>query len=517
MGVRAWVPRALLVAALASLVACASLPPQDRRVASRAYTDTAETALGRLAVPPASAAPAYSGFRALGDPLLAYGARVLLARKAERSLDLQYYIWHNDTTGILMLRELWSAAERGVRVRLLLDDNGIAGLDPLLAALDAHPGIEVRLFNPFVVRSPKTIGYLTDFRRLNRRMHNKSFTADSSATIVGGRNVGDEYFGAGQGTLFADLDVLAVGQAARDVSDAFDEYWNSRSAYLAADILRKVKPLSPDALAARFAASSHSPQGERYGEAVAARVADEVLAGVNALTWAPATLLFDDPAKTEGQADRTGLLLTRLLDSAGGVDASLDIVSPYFVPGKRGAEHLSEAARKGVDLRIVTNSLVATDASVVHAGYAKRRAGLLRAGVKLYEMRPDTARPAKADRGRGFAFSGSKSSLHAKTFAIDREQLFVGSFNLDQRSISLNTEMGLLIRSPALAEGLSQALDEHLGRRAWEVRLQDDGHGLVWIEQGNPGKTVYTRDPGAGAGKRVFVWLVSWLPLEWML
>jgi putative cardiolipin synthase len=216
---------------------CASLPDVGEREASVAVTDTADTRLGRVVQSQAASHPGDSGIYPLERPQDAFVARAVLARATDRALDVQYYIWHDDTTGCLLLEELWRAAQRGVRVRLLLDDNGVAGLDPLLAALDSHPGIEVRLFNPFVNRTFRVLGYATDFERLNRRMHNKSFTADSQATIVGGRNVGDEYFGAGQDMVFADLDVLGVGPVAGEVGAAFDLFWNSASAYPAAAII----------------------------------------------------------------------------------------------------------------------------------------------------------------------------------------------------------------------------------------------------------------------------------------
>ena len=215
-----------LLAGLAT-AGCATLPSLDGlQQPSSAYTDTGDTRLGQAIDAGAAGHPGKSGVYALSKPLDAFAARVLLARAAERSLDVQYYIWHGDVTGYLMFEEIWKAAERGVRVRLLIDDNGISGLDPTMAALDSHANIEVRLFNPFANRSMRMLGYATDFSRLNHRMHNKSFTADGRATIVGGRNIGDEYFGAGQHISFADLDVIAVGPAATDVGAAFDLYWN---------------------------------------------------------------------------------------------------------------------------------------------------------------------------------------------------------------------------------------------------------------------------------------------------
>lgn len=514
---------ASLVAGVAALLlaGCASLPGLDGRHESHGIGAAGDdTPLGRIARSPAGTVGAEpSGVRSLPDPVGAFAARVILARAATRSLDVQYYIWHDDITGRLLLGELWAAAERGVRVRLLLDDNGIAGLDPVLAAMNRHDNIEVRLFNPFASRKARLLGYITDFRRLNHRMHNKSFTADESATIVGGRNVGDEYFGAGGDTLFADLDVVAFGKAARDVTAAFDAYWNSDLAWPAETILASVQPLSADALQAYLDDARASPGAVQYGNALLAQAQQSLIpADAGALEWVPVTLVCDEPVKAHGTARPSSLLLAQLLRQKGETRRSTDIVSPYFVPGSDGTAALVAAARSGIDLRILTNSLSSTDTLVVHAGYAKRREALLRAGARIHELR---ATAPVIDRDRSLAsrlmMSGSRASLHAKTFSIDRERIFVGSFNLDQRSINLNTEMGLIIHSPSLARALSEALDRKLRGAAWEVRLQADGHGLEWIEHNGGDEVRYWQDPGTGFLARLGVRLLSFMPIEWML
>src|SRR5690606_4307866 len=239
---------------LCALLSGCALPPLTDRTQSHVLpaAEARETRLGRTLAPTVDAHPGLSGIYPLADPLAAFAARALLAEAAERTLDIQCYIWHGDTTGLLLFKAVHAAAERGVRVRLLLDDNGIPGLDDELAALDTHPNIEVRLFNPFRVRTPKFIGYVTQFSQANRRMHNKSFTVDNQATIIGGRNVGDEYFGATQEVLFTDLDVLAVGPVVYDVSADFDRYWASGSAYPAASILSAAQPEQRQELMARI-------------------------------------------------------------------------------------------------------------------------------------------------------------------------------------------------------------------------------------------------------------------------
>ena len=259
------------VAALASLITgCASLPSLEGRTVIYALSDTAGTRLARAVAPEVAAHPGKTGIHPLPDPRDAFAARVLLAAAAEESLDVQYFLWHGDQVGTLLFEALWQAAERGVRVRLLIDDVNTAGLDPAITALDAHPNIEVRLYNPFVQRNARGLNFLADFTRLNHRMHNKSFTVDNQVSIVGGRNIANEYFGAGSGVGFADLDVIAVGPAARDVSKEFDLYWNSLSAYPAAGFVGAPGPDATAKLEAGFMATRADPQSVAYLEAVRA-------------------------------------------------------------------------------------------------------------------------------------------------------------------------------------------------------------------------------------------------------
>ncbi|RIX71300.1 phospholipase D-like domain-containing protein, partial [Acidovorax cavernicola] len=260
--------RILLLAACCGLTAC-GLPPLEGRTTSSALpaSAAAQTPLGQALAPQAAAHAGLSGIYALSDPLEAFAARALLMRAAQQTLDVQYYIWHDDTTGALLARELLAAAGRGVRVRLLLDDVGTSGLDAQWSALDQHPQIEVRLFNPMAVRRPKALGYLTDFTRANRRMHNKSLTADNQATVIGGRNIGDEYFGATDGVLFADLDVLAVGAIVPEVSHDFDRYWASDSSYPVAALLPPHDLAQRQRLDARLAQTAAAPAPQDYQRA----------------------------------------------------------------------------------------------------------------------------------------------------------------------------------------------------------------------------------------------------------
>ncbi|MCC7326189.1 MAG: phospholipase D family protein [Burkholderiales bacterium] len=377
--------------------------------------------------------------------------------------------------------------------------------------------MEVRLYNPLAVRDHRALNFLTDFTRVNRRMHNKSFTADNQATVVGGRNIADEYFGAGGGLTFADLDVLAVGPAVQEVSTEFDVYWNSASAYPASGL---VGPPAPDAAAnleARFAANRAEPESIAYADAVrASPLMGELLDRKLGLEWTSAEVVYDDPAKTLDTTERTDVLLfPALVRKMGRPEKTLDIVSPYFVPGAGGTEHLAALAKRGVTVRILTNSLAASDEKSVHSGYAKRRRDLLQAGVLLYEIKPNLTKQ-KGESGNRFG-SGSSSGLHAKTLAVDRSRIFVGSFNFDQRSVRLNTEMGLVIGSPVLAGGLARFFDVEVPMLAYEVKLAPDGSSLEWIERTSTGETRYDTEPETSWATRMGVEFMSILPIEWLL
>ncbi len=508
----------ILVAVAGFGAGCASLPPPQDRAASAAYRDTASTSLGQMVAPLVAAHPGLSGFHDTENPYEAFAARVLLAQAAERSIDLQYFIWHDDEVGLLMWQALWQAAERGVRVRLLLDDANLQGLDPLLAALDAHPNIELRLYNPFVTRGSRGIGYLTDFRRLNRRMHNKSFTVDNQVTVIGGRNIANEYFGAAAGLGFADIDVVGIGPVVQQVSKAFDLYWNSESAYPAAPFVGPPSAEAAAALQARFAATQASADAGAYLDAVRRSGYLQALRERRrGFVWAPGEVLYDLPSKTLDHADRHDVLLFPALAARlGRPTAGVDIVSPYFVPGDDGTATLTELARSGVRVRVLTNSLASSDERVVHAGYLKRRQELLRAGVQLYELKPSAGEASLEVRGR---FGAAKvSGLHAKTYAVDEARIFIGSFNFDQRSARLNTEMGVVIDSPVFAKRLAEVFDQGAPAIAYEVRLAADGQNLEWIERTPSGeRRVHAVDPESTWAQRFVIGLLAGLPIDWLL
>jgi len=501
---------------LLAVSGCAILPANVERTESRALTDTIGSRLGQAIASVAAAHPGKTGIHPLPNPRDAFAARVLLARAAERSLDLQYYIWHPDTTGGLLAEALWQAADRGVRVRLLLDDANTKGLDEAIAALDAHPNIEVRLFNPFANRAMRLADFATDFSRLNRRMHNKAFIADNQVAIVGGRNVGDEYFGAETPVVFTDLDALGAGAVVPRVSAAFDAYWNSASAYPAATLVPPAAAGSAAQIREAWTARQ-GEQAERYVEVLRTTpLVRDLLAGRLALEWANARVLHDDPAKVLHPPDEHDLHMLPLLEAAIGSPArELNLVSPYFVPTQAGTDALLAIAKRGVALRILTNSLAATDVPAVHAGYSKYREALLRGGVRLYELKPSAQDSEATERERRGLSGSSGASLHAKTFSVDRNRIFIGSFNFDPRSARLNTEMGILVESEAIAVLLSDALDRNLPQVAYEVVLADGG--LRWIERTAAGELRHDSEPGVGALKRLWVDFLSILPFEWLL
>ncbi|OWT65525.1 phospholipase D family protein [Candidimonas nitroreducens] len=474
---------------------------------------TDETSLARSVMPLHRVHAAESGFTPLSDGRAAFAARVALADAAESFLDAQYYIWHGDMTGLLLFDALRRAAERGVRVRLLLDDNNTVGLDAIIAGLNAHPNIEVRLFNAFTVRRWRALGYLTDFARLNRRMHNKSFTADRQVTIVGGRNIGDEYFEAGNNALFIDLDIMAIGPVVEDVAHDFERYWTSGSSRPAEQLVRKPRRAAIAALSSVSQVAGR-PQARAYTEAIAGQsFVRDLLAGRLRFEWAAISLVSDNPDKGLGNAPRHTLLWPRLQAILGNPAKELELVSPYLVPTQTGVEAFAAFVQKGVKVTLLTNSLEATDVIAVHAGYAKRRKPLLAAGSALFELKHMASIPKIRDRG---LTGGSGSSLHAKVFSIDRQRVFIGSFNFDPRSRKLNTEMGFVIESPDLAGRITDSLDKLLATHAYQVQIGRDGK-LEWLEHAGSATVVHRHEPGASLWRRAGVAVAALLPIDWLL
>ncbi len=499
---------ALLMAA--AVAGCASLPPLALRSSSHSIEALPGSRLRAAIDPLAASHPGLTGIYPLKDGPGAFAARVALVNAASSSIDVQYYIWHDDTTGDLLFDALLRAAERGVRVRLLLDDlTTRAGLDPILAALSAHPTVEVRLFNPFPRRTVRAMAYLTDFSRLNRRMHNKSLTVDGVVTVIGGRNIADEYFQASEGLGYVDLDVLAVGKAVAEVARSFDEFWRSDSSYPASLLLKPAQPDDRARLAALGERARNAPGAERYLSAMrASPLAQDLAAGTLPLTWAPTHLVVDDPAKGLGKAAQ-GADLTRRLeqDLRHRVTSEFLIVSPFFVPRPIGRDMLVGLAQRGVRIRVLTNGAESTDVDAACAAYRGYRKDLLRSGIDLFELK-------RASGGQPNAKHTSETSLHAKTFAIDRAQIYVGSFNFDPRSANLNTEIGLVIDSMELAGALGRGFDEVVPQVAYQLELDERGN-IRWLERSPGGVSRrLSEEPGAGFWRRAWLGFLGVLPVE---
>ncbi|NRB03609.1 MAG: phospholipase D family protein [Rhodobacteraceae bacterium] len=471
-----------------------------------------DTRLGQTLLPLINANPDKTGVIPFADGRDAFVARILLARAATKTIDVQYYIWQTDTTGWLLLDELRKAAERGVRVRMLLDDNGIPGLDNVLADLASMENIEIRLFNPFTMRKPKLASYVFDFFRLNRRMHNKSMTVDGVATIVGGRNIGDIYFAYGEDTAYFDFDVLAVGPGAAAVSKNFIDYWTSGSSYDALDILNySNKGLAEMIDAVSMAAES--VRGSDYARTLDnAPVISRLMAGEDLLEWTSVKLFSDDPAKGLGQAKSEDLLITRMTQVIGQPERSLDLVSAYLIPGQVGTALFLDFLKDGVKTRLVTNSLESNDVPIVHSAWKDYRNQLVRAGADVLELRARLEQPKSISLTQ--ILTSSQSSLHAKTFAVDGERIFIGSFNFDPRSAALNTEMGFLIDSPRIARSLSAALD---GSQGFYRVFEDEDGKIRWSGIEDDEQKEWVSEPNTSAFQRGIVNIMSYLPLEWVL
>jgi putative cardiolipin synthase len=514
-----FVQRAIALAAILSLAACGGLPKGGERTASTALKNNGGTALAAAVRPRVAEHPGQSGLHALPDGREAFAARLALADAAQRSLDVQYYIWKKDLAGKVLLEHLFRAADRGVRVRLLLDDLGTAPSDDVLLAIDSHPNIEVRMFNPVAIRSLRLLGMLADFGRINRRMHNKSFTADGQVAIVGGRNIGDEYFGASEEMNFADLDVVLIGPVVKQVSDEFDLYWNNQSSIPMATLSRH--NTTPEQYAAKRAAliahdkvAKHSSYAQSVRDSGFAR---QLKNRHVFYYWGPATIVNDHPDKVATSPARTEThLAPKLREVVDKTNRELFLFSPYFVPGKKGVELLAAVHRRGARVVVITNSLASTDGVPVHSKYQLYRKPLLQAGVELYEIKPTAGALQERRPGsfRGPTGSGS-TGLHAKTFAFDRRIGFIGSYNLDPRSNKLNTEMGVLFDCPLLARRLPQATERDLARNAYRVEL-DENH-LVWVTREGGKEVRFNSEPRASLWKRFKVRVLSWLPIEGLL
>ncbi len=441
-----------------------------------------------------------------------------MASLADHSLDVQYYLFHNDLVGGLVAYQLLQAADRGVRIRLLLDDMGLEDRDADIALLDSHPNIEVRIFNPFTRGMMRTIQFLSRFGSVTRRMHNKTFIADNSVAIAGGRNIGNEYFDADPNLAFGDLDVQAIGPVVREVSASFDEYWNSTLSYPVSVLHKKI---SYEELEKKRPHWDDLMEKERDSEYVTALkgsdFARSLETGGIVYNWGKATVLADKPEKISSKQQKKEFYLApQLRKYLEQIENELIILSAYFVPGRGGVEFFKSLIKRGVRVRILTNSLSSNDVTLVHAGYARYRRDMLRAGVELYEMDKKMTRKERKKKKAGTGSTG-KASLHAKTFILDRKVMFISSFNLDPRSVMENTEIGILFHSPPLAGKMAERFDIQSKTDAFTLELttEDDGIELIrWMINKNSREEVFTVDPYTSVWRRMLLFGAGWLPIE---
>lgn len=479
--------------------------------------------------------PSLSGYYPISSGADAFAARSILTNMATDTIDAQYYIWHNDEAGLLMLKDLWEAAERGVIVRLLLDDfNGSSQMDQQLLFFASHPNIAVRITNPFSQRRFRALGYITNPLRINVRMHNKSMTFDNRASIIGGRNIGNEYLNNHKNNHFADLDVLLVGQVVGDITDSFEQYWHSPATYdIEALVKSKIhtnnlshntRRIIDNDIDQALSASQNARLLRSYRNSIqSSSFGTDLLNNNIPFGWAKIEFLVDDVKKLYKEANNDNLLITQLKERFGRPRQRLSIISSYFVPTKDGVQELAKLSQSGVKISILTNSFDATDVGSVHAGYGHWRKTLIASGIRLYELK-STAKNADENKNKLWRTKRTTTtSLHAKAFAVDDYQVFIGSYNVDPRSAYINTELGVLIEDKSLATQLHTALNnrEHTDdtailTQAYEVILDDDGH-LRWKTLKDGKIIIYDKEPSISPSERLGVGLLSLLPIDWLL
>jgi putative cardiolipin synthase len=481
------------------------------RSSSSAFTQPQTTTVGALFQEAAARHPAQSGFALLLQGRRAFTARLAMADLADKTLDVQYYIWDSDTTGRIMAEHLIRAADRGVRVRLLLDDHYQSEeTDLKVAALDAHPNIEVRIFNPVENRRWRTLSFLSQFSRANHRMHNKLFIADNAAGIVGGRNIADVYFGVRPDSNFRDLDVAMAGPIVHDLSASFDVFWNSKWSVPAGAIVPKQVTKQEYLAAKKRLDENIAAAGYPYpvNESIAdlRNRLDEIRDG---LIWAPARVYAEDPSRVDTE-DGGKVIYQALRDRVRQTKHEVLVESPYLILNEQSVQGVKALTSRDVKVRILTNSAATNDVLAAQAGYAETREELINAGAELYELRPDS----NMKRDWSITAGKSRAALHAKALVFDRESVFIGSFNLDPRSTAINTEIGVMIDSPEIARQLGAFMDEGVSPgSAFRVTLDRDDH-LAWTADTNGTRVTLDSDPGTSFWQRLMIDAIGLLPIE---
>ena len=527
---RAWLIRAAALVWVACTSACTTLPPgaDYPRVASAAFNEPSQTRLGQAFVEAARQHDGESGFRLVPVGLDGFALRMQLIQSAERALDLQYYIFHGDNTGSLLTAAILDSADRGVHVRLLIDDGETIAGDERVLALVAHPRIEVRVFNPFRYRGHldvlRGLEYSLDFARLDYRMHNKLLLADGAMAVIGGRNLSDPYFQVNPDAQFADDDVVAVGPVVPELASVFDEFWNSALA-IPSEALSGGRSTATDLerFRGQIAANRRAwnEQGADYlRRAGTGALLAGLLDGHLPLEWSRASLIYDSPDKRKvSEGAMVGRLMHRAVAGAAeAVSSELIMVTPYLIPGQEGMRIFSDLRKRGVRVRILTNSLEASAMMLAQAGYMRYRSALVAEGVELYEVRSLLGDARGSGENASMAKHGNYG-LHAKMFVFDRREIFIGSMNFDQRSMHLNTEIGLLIDNKALAGQIAARFDAMVrpdNAYALALRPSTDGSApsLVWRTREAGADVEYDTEPQRVWGQRWMAHLLSWLPID---
>jgi len=489
------------------LTGCATVSFDQPKSHSTAIANTGTTALGRYASYKASQYDGRSVFYPLNEGMDALGVRLRLSERAQKSIDLQYFLMKNDTAGAVVAKALLKAADRGVRVRFLLDDVFTTVPDDSFLLINQHPNIEIRIFNPVSRRGIYALNFVGQFRQANRRMHNKSFTVDNAISVVGGRNIADEYFQLKKDYVFVDFDVLAVGPIAAEISKSFDEYWNHSRAVPIEQFVKKNKAEDLEIVRAEIAEEFEGIYNTVYQQALDSHLLKDLMADQRPLFAAQARVLADSPDKLVNEINETHMQLAGdLREVILGAETEAIFISPYYVPGPGGVQLLRDLVAKGVRVIILTNSLASNNHVPVHAGYARYRRDVVTAGAELYEARANAARELNENRD-----GPDTLTLHTKAFLLDRKKLFVGSLNLDPRSIEINAEMGLLIDSAEMVRSLVQDMDQNLATLTWRVRVNDKGK-LEWHCRIDGQEVIETKEPLTSWWLRFKAWFMKIAP-----
>lgn len=463
------------------------------------------TEFGQLAAGWSQQHQGRSGFFPFAYGQDALGARLAMVERAQRSIDLQYFLMKDDTAGAVLSAALWRAADRGVRIRFLLDDVFTTAPDSTLLMLNRHPNVEVRLFNPISRRGLHALNFVGHFRRANRRMHNKSFIVDNAIGIVGGRNIADEYFQLKSDAVFSDFDVLAFGPIVEHVSTSFDQYWNHTLA-IPIDHFARSKTGSDSGTPTGANPFESSRASEVFERAVNKPLVRDIAAGTAELFVAESTVIADNPDKLLNSVspDQMGLAieLGQRLQQA---ENEIIFITPYYVPGKDGIDFLRELTEKGLDVTVVTNSLASTNHIPVHSAYSGYRRDILETGAELYEIKANAGQEIQGPD------SPEQLTLHTKLILIDRRYLFVGSLNLDPRSIEINAEMGLMIDSRELTTLIANGVERDLPAVSYRVLKSDHGR-LEWHSTYEGRQTIEHSEPLSSRWRRFKAWVLKIVP-----